>query len=111
MLMALLAYDTQVQKNFKLLESMEELSNWILNNASNHKISHIINKFQIIKRKRNFTTDEKEMLMEVLNFPEINFDEQTAIHLLLDNKTMAECYFKKMETVQQNFFKVGSINS
>ena len=105
MLMALLAYDAQVQKNFKLLESMEELSNWILNNASNHKISHIINKFQIIKRKRNFTTDEKEMLMEVLNFPEINFDEQTAIHLLLDNKTMAECYFKKMETVQQNFFK------
>ena len=105
MLMALLAYDAQVQKNFRLLESMEELSNWILNNASNHKISHIINKFQIIKRKRNFTTDEKEMLMEVLNFPEINFDEQTAIHLLLDNKTMAECYFKKMETVQQNFFK------
>ena len=69
------------------------------------RFQHIINKFQIIKRKRNFTTDEKEMLMEVLNFPEINFDEQTAIHLLLDNKTMAECYFKKMETVQQNFFK------
>ena len=45
------------------------------------------------------------MLMEVLNFPEINIDEQTAIHLLLDNKTMAECYFKKMETAQQNFFK------
>ena len=105
MLKALIAYDAQVQKDFKLLKSMEDLSNWILNNASNHKISHIINKFQIIKRRRNFTTDEKEELMEVLNLPGINIDEQTAIHLLLDNKTMAECYFKKMETVQQNFFK------
>lgn len=105
MLMALIAYDAQAQKNFKLLEALEDLSNWILNNASKHKISHIINKIQIIKRKRNLTTEEKEELMAVLNIPEINIDEQVAIHLLLDNKTMAECYFKKMESGQQNFFK------
>lgn len=104
LLMALNTYDGLATKNPMLLGAVKSLSKWILDKATKHKICHIINFHQIIKRERNFTSEEKDLLVELLESPDITNEEKTAIHLLLENKTMAEIYFKKLSKEQQKLF-------
>lgn len=104
LLMALNTYDCLSTKNPMLLDAVKSLSKWILDKAAKHKICHIINFYQIIKRERNFTSEEKDSLIDLLDSPDITNEEKTAIHLLLENKTMAEIYFKKLSKEQQKLF-------
>ena len=104
LLMALNTYDCLSTKNPMLLDAVKSLSKWILDKAAKHKICHIINFYQIIKRERNFTSEEKDSLIDLLDSLDITNEEKTAIHLLLENKTMAEIYFKKLSKEQQKLF-------
>lgn len=104
LLMALNTYDGLATKNPMLLDAVKSLSKWILDKATKHKICHIINFYQILRRERNFTSEEKDLLIDLLDSPEITNEEKTAIHLLLENKTMAEIYFKKLSKEQQKLF-------
>ena len=103
-LLALKTYDSLSVKNPKLLQGIQTLSEWILDKAPEHKNCHIINFYQIIKRGRKLTSGEKDSLIKLLEKPEINDEEKTAIHLLLDNRTMAEIYFEKLSKKQQVWF-------
>lgn len=103
-LLALKTYDSSSAKNPKLLQGIKTLSKWILDKTAEHKICHIINFYQIIKRERNLIAEEKETLIKLLENTEINNEEKTAIHLLLENRTMAEIYFKKLSQKQQIWF-------
>ena len=103
-LLALKTYDSLSIKNPKLLQGIKTLSKWILDKTTENKICHTINFFQIIKRERNLTSEEKYSLINLLEDSEISNEEKTAIHLLLENKTIAEIYFKKLPKKQQKMF-------
>lgn len=86
------AYDES--KNIKWLELAEFLMNKILFN--NFHPFYEINKFQIIKRKREFTQNEIDALYTIKE-NEKDYMIQCAIAILLDNKSDYERFFNKLE--------------
>lgn len=106
LLAALNAYDKLEQKDEILYQALKDLSDWLLKNDPKSNIIHRINKYQIIKRKRDLTKEEKKDLNEIVLTSKIGKDVETSIHLLLDNKTQAEfCYEDMTIEEQKNFMK------
>lgn len=105
MLMALKGYDQMENKDERLYQAILSLCDWIIKYSPDKLPIHIINKYQVIKRKRELTKDEKKELCSLLAELPIQNDVQTAIHLLLDNKTQAELYFDSMNESEKKFFK------
>lgn len=102
LLSALNVYDRMEQKNDKLYYALLELCDWIVSRDSN--IIYLINKFQIIKRKRELTKEESNLLISKMPIDN-KLGTQTAIHLLLNNKAMAEYTFGTMKESEKEFFK------
>lgn len=93
------AYDESRDKRW--IEFAEFLNNKILNNNKNN--TYIINKLQIIKRKRELLPEEKDILYEI---KEEDNDRmiQCAVAILLDNKSDYErSYSKLSETEKEQF--------
>lgn len=103
LLIALNAYDKQTKKDVSLYNALVNLSEWIISNSVDYLPQHIINRYQILKRNRELTSEEKDILFSILE-KEDEYDIKVACHLLLENKAMAERYFKKMNEAQQRFF-------
>lgn len=104
MLMALKAYDSMPEKDDKLYNAILSLNDWITERSSKDETIHVVNKYQILKRKRDLTKDEKKVLCNILMTPNLGCDTRTAIHLLLDNDTQAEMCYDEMDANQQAFF-------
>lgn len=105
MLMALMRYDVSEQKDECLYEAIVTLNDWIIRRSMDNKVIHLINKYQIIKRKRELTQEEKSKLRELPNrFNSKGNDVMTAVSLLLDNKADAEYYYGNMSKKEQKFF-------
>ena len=105
MLMALKAYDSIPKKDDKMYNAILSLNSWIIEKSLiTNKPLHIVNKYQIIKRKRSLTKDEAQELCNILLLPNLGADMKTAIHLLLDNKTMANISYEEMNAEQQDLF-------
>ena len=104
MLMAIKAYDIKEPKDSKLYDAIVELSNWIIANVEEIGPINIINKYQIIKRKRCLEKTEKNELYNLLHTSSIGIDMETAIHLLLDNETHFEISYDKMKPHEREFF-------
>lgn len=105
MLMALKGYDQMDNKDDRLYQAILSLCDWIIKYSPDKLPIHIINKYQVIKRKRELTKEEKKELCLLLSEVPNDNDVQTAIHLLLDNKTQAELYFDSMNESEKKFFK------
>ena len=105
MLMALIAYDKQENKDIRILKAAKKISNWIIaTNDKNHELN-IINKFQILKRERELSKEEIRLLCSLISKQEIENSMKVAIYLLLDNQNMAEYHFDLLSTEEQHFFK------
>lgn len=105
MLMALKAYDSMQKKDDKMYNAILSLNSWIIEKSLiTNKPLHIVNKYQIIKRKRPLTKDEAQELCNILLLPNLGAEMKTAIHLLLDNKTMANMCYEEMNAEQQVLF-------
>lgn len=103
MLMAIMAYDKKESKDSKLYDAIVELNNWIITNVKEISPINIINKYQIIKRKRVLERPEKMELYNLLH-TNIRADMEAAIHLLLDNETQFEISYDKMKPQERQFF-------
>ncbi len=106
MLMALKIYDESGQKDERLYEAIMTLNDWIIRKGiEGDEAIHLINKYQIIKRKRGLTKDEKNELRELPDkFNAKRNDVMTAVSLLLNNESDAEYYYDNMDEHERKFF-------
>lgn len=106
MLMALMRYDESSKKDERLYDAIVILNDWLIRKSMDgDEVIHLINKYQIIKRKRALTKEEKIKLRELPNkFNAKRNDMMTAVSLLIDNKSDAEFYYDKMSKQERTFF-------
>lgn len=96
MLRMILAYDKTDGKKTSLLDAAETLNNWFIEtNRFEDPILNEINKYQIIRRRREFTEAEQERIIEISE-GKITEDRKTACMLLLGNQLSAEYHFRKL---------------
>ena len=105
MLRMILAYDKTNGEKTKLLDAAETLNNWFIESKRFDDLPiNEINQFQINKRRRSLTQDEKNRICE-LSESDVTEDCKVACMLLLDNQAGAEYHFKKIPEEQKEFFK------
>lgn len=106
MLMALMRYDESDKKDERLYDAIVILNEWLIRKSMDgDEAIHLINKYQIIKRKRRLTKEEKKELRELLDkFNAKRNDVMTAVSLLLDNESDAEYYYDNMDEHERKFF-------
>ena len=106
LLIMLKAYDNY--QNDKLLYAIEDLAEWILNDDSCPEFSYefrYLNLMQAHKRKRNLTDKEKEMVYDIFENDQSNYDIKTAAALLLEDSYGAKRNFMRMSNEEQDFFR------
>lgn len=104
MLFALKGYDKQEKKSERLYNAITMLNNWLVEKSPDFHNIHIINKYQIIKRKRALEKSEKKELISMLECTDIEAMAKVGINLLLENKSMAELQFEELNPIEQKFF-------
>ena len=104
MLMALKAYDSKEEQDENLYNAIVALNDWLIERNSKYESIHLVNKYQIIRRKRPLKKEEKKDLLNILSDEGNGAAMKTAIHLLLGNKTMADFSYEEMDTAQQKIF-------
>lgn len=109
MLRMILAYDKTGGKKVELLDAAETLNNWFIKtDLFGDSELNEINKYQIIRRRRNYTEEEKDHIIEISE-KAIAEDRKAACMLLLGNQSLAEHHFRKMDSTAQEFFKTMPI--
>lgn len=104
MLELLKAYDKD-NKRKDILDLADKINNLLMQNETS--ITNQINKFQIIKRKRDFKADERNILLDLRNNLEKNDffnNNQCGIAILLENKNDYEFYHNTMDKEAQTEF-------
>ncbi len=105
MIKLLLAFDKTGGEKTKLLDAAEALNNWfIVTHRFCESPLNVVNRLQILKRRRNLTEEENGILFEILD-SEVTEDYKTACMLLLDNQKGADYHFKKIPDESKAFFK------
>lgn len=100
MLFMLLAYDENQDK--KLLKVAKQLCDWFIAISPNEVI-YKLNLYQIIKRERELSVQEKQSLLVLLADSDSDFNK-IAIYLLLENQEMASLYFNRLSMKDQTAF-------
>ena len=100
MLEVIKAYDES--NNIKFLELADYINERILEHRDN--AVDIINKMQIVKRKRALNYKEKDLIYD-LKDAEDDLIIQCGIAILLDNKSDYERFFSKLSENEKNAFK------
>lgn len=109
MLNMLLAYDEKPDP--RLFNTIKKISDWLYSNP-NENVSReitLLNHFQIIKRERELTEEEKSELLDFIEDASQPDDIKLASHLLLGNQVRAKHYFKKLDKATQENFKTYPI--
>lgn len=95
------AYDEsgKIEINELALKILE----WIIEKQADTSLVYLLNKFQVIKRSRELSIAELEMLLKLKN-DEKDLMMLTGICILMDNFSEAKLYYMKLdEDVQENF--------
>jgi len=107
---ALSYYDKTSVKDETLFQALESLSSWILE-KTNGTPEAIINKFQLIKRKRKYTKEEKLELGELLTKTGVESKLiQLATCLLLDNIGQSKIIFESLTNEERSLFESWPIS-
>lgn len=101
------AYDEATGKRQKALYNTAiAFAEWLLD-TSDDMLGHnvkLLNKSQLIKRKRAFTYEERQLLLNMEeNSPESD-DIRVGIYLLLDDQERAERYYQKLDEKTKTAF-------
>ena len=96
---------TDVERSKKLLEEALKLNDWLIGKEPKDemRLLHIINKMQIMKRQRELTADERQMLEDMLNDEFAGDMVKAGVYLLLDRQ---EEFQQLFETMQEDDKKI-----
>ena len=109
MLELIKAYDQNI-KRIDILDLAERINNLLIQNESS--VTNDLNKFQIIKRKRNLNQDERNKLIDLRNnLEKDDFFNQCGIAILLENKTDYDYYYNMLDEKNKKFFDTFPIKT
>lgn len=97
------AYDEQEQKNVLLLDFAEKIGEWLYSQELADKDIMLLNKIQIIKRKRTLITSEIVELAK-LTGQERPANIRCGAYLLLNDNASAQSCFNEMDYDSQKIF-------
>ncbi len=106
------AYDNSNDQRKDFLTASEKLAEW-LGNLSEEETDLprelcVLNRLQIIKRKRELTKSEKQIIWQLLEQADQPYIKVGAC-LLLDNQEAAEMYFDRLSPEKQDDFRASPI--
>lgn len=95
------------ERSHILLGIAETLNNWLYGNEpyKNRKHIHLINKLQIIKRKRDLTEEENNCLLSLTKDKNVDLLLKAGCWLLLKNKENFDLVFHELKQEEQNQLK------
>ena len=98
---------TDVERSKKLLEEALKLNDWLIRKEPKDEIRplHIINKMQIMKRQREITADERQMLEDMLNDEFAGDMVKAGVYLLLDRQEEFQQLFETMQEDEKKSLK------
>lgn len=90
---------TDVERSKKLLEEALKLNEWLIEKEPKDEMRplHIINKMQIMKRQRELTAEESQMLENMLTDELVGDMAKAGVYLLLDRQEDFQKLFGTME--------------
>lgn len=104
MLKLLTAFDKT--HNSQQLKAAEDLCEWIIEvEGSNENEISILNKLQIVKRKRKLTEDEMLALVGIIENKNASEEVKFAAYLLMDNLVAAKAHFSNIPIDRQENLK------
>ena len=98
---------TDVERSKKLLEEALKLNDWLIGKEPKDEMRplHIINKMQIMKRQRELTADERQMLEDMLNDEFAGDMVKAGVYLLLDRQEEFQQLFETMQEGEKKSLK------
>ncbi|MDE7378865.1 MAG: hypothetical protein K2N13_07920 [Paraprevotella sp.] len=98
---------TDVERSKKLLEEASKLNDWLIGKEPKDEMRplHIINKMQIMKRQRELTADERQMLEDMLNDEFAGDMVKAGVYLLLDRQEEFQQLFETMREDEKKSLK------
>lgn len=98
---------TDVERSKKLLEEALKLNDWLIGKEPKDEMRplHIINKMQIMKRQRELTADERQMLEDMLNDEFAGDIVKAGVYLLLDRQEEFQQLFETMQEDEKKSLK------
>ena len=98
---------TDVERSKKLLEEALKLDEWLIGKEPKDEMRplHIINKMQIMKRQRELTADERQMLEDMLNDEFAGDMVKAGVYLLLDRQEEFQQLFETMQEGEKKSLK------
>ena len=98
---------TNVERSKKLLEEALKLNDWLIGKKPKDEMRplHIINKMQIMKRQRELTADERQMLEDMLNDEFAGDMVKAGVYLLLDRQEEFQQLFETMQEDEKKSLK------
>lgn len=98
---------TNVERSKKLLEEALKLNDWLIGKEPKDEMRplHIINKMQIMKRQRELTADERQMLEDMLNDEFAGDMVKAGVYLLLDRQEEFQQLFETMQEDEKKSLK------
>ena len=98
---------TDVERSKKLLEEALKLNDWLIGKEPKDEMRplHIINKMQIMKRQRELTADERQMLEDMLNDEFAGDIVKAGVYLLLDRQEEFQQLFETMQEGEKKSLK------
>lgn len=105
----LLAYDqAKGKRKEKIMNTCDKFSEWI-SEAPDDELDYevrILNRLQVVRRKRDLSLDEVASLYEMIENPDTREDSRVGAYLLLGQQQAAEIHFARLsEEEQKNFRK------
>lgn len=96
--------NTDSIRSGRLLSEALKLDEWLISAdpTDEMKVVHVINKYQIIKRQREFTNDDKSSLKELLNHKGLSEQLKFAVLLLLEKKLDAMKIYATLPEMEKN---------
>ena len=101
------AYDQQKEKKRVLINTANDLNQWLIENDpdKNTAFVHALNRLQIIKRITHLSDKDKEFLYEYIDSVRANDEVKFVCYTLLDDRQFATRYFKKLPDKIKSFYK------
>ena len=103
------SYDDLNIKDDELLNCSLKLSDWLLTKDIKNKNIFILNKLQIIRRKRELSDDENSLLFEIIK-TEDNNTILAGVYILLNNLLMFKKHYEKLSQSEKEEFDNFPIN-